>query len=42
MRHGSWAERAELGVELWSGWLLSAAHDQATAQWVAVVKQYNP
>jgi hypothetical protein len=42
MRHGSWAEQTQLGVELWNGWLLSSARDKASAEWVAVVEQHNP
>jgi hypothetical protein len=42
VRHGSLAERTELGAELWAGWLLNAAHDKTTAEWVAIVIQYNP
>ena len=42
VRHGSLAERTELGAELWAGWLLNAAHDKTTAEWVAVVTQHNP
>jgi hypothetical protein len=42
MRHGSWAEQTQLGVDLWNGWLLSSARDKASADWVAVVEQHNP
>jgi hypothetical protein len=42
MRHGSWAEQTQLGVELWNGWLLNSARNKATAEWVAVVEQHNP
>jgi hypothetical protein len=42
VRHGSLTERTELGAELWAGWLLNAAHDKTTAEWVAIVIQHNP
>jgi hypothetical protein len=42
MRHGSEADRRQLGVDLWTRWLLAAPFDPIAAQWVAVVRQHNP
>jgi hypothetical protein len=42
MRSGSAAEKLELGVRLWIGWLDAAGHDPTVAEWIAVVKRHNP
>jgi hypothetical protein len=42
MRSGSSAEKLELGVRLWIGWLDAAGRDPHVAEWIAVVKRHNP